>query len=1086
MRTSIHPLITGLALGLLTLVWASCSPAAKQARHLADADRYYNAGDYDKAEIEYLNVVQIEPLNPRAIGRLGLIYSEQGRTDRSIVFIRKGHELQPEDLDLRLKLGQIDLAFGNIKEARVQAGYVLLHRPQDPEAPQLLATAIAQPGELEETKTRLLALPAPAPASAPVLVALGLIELREGHLKEAEATLKQAQSVDPKFPATYSILGTLQVMQKDLAAAERSFKQAAEASPARSPRRLQYAQFKLRSGDLAAGKQVLEEMTQKAPDFLPAWIARAEIALAEKKFEESTAFVGKVLARDADNLEARLIRGRLHFAKGENDKAVTEFEKLTHTYPKLPGAHFELGRTYAATGEMGKAIASLSQAVNLAPGMGDAVLLLAELNLQKGDYGAVVAALKPRLQQHPEIVQGWLLLAMAYRGQGNVDDALAIYSQLETQQPRNAQPAFLRGQVLLQQKKTAEARKAFERTLELSPESPMALEQLVDLDLMEKKYQAAGERVKAQVAGHPALAGYGQLLLAKNFLAQNDMLQAETALKKAIELMPDSQTAYFLLGRLYASTNQQPKALASLAQAVTRNPKDVRSFLLMGVINDQLKNYPAARDAYEKVLALDPRQIGVLNNLAYLYAEQFGQTEKALELAQKARDLLPNDPTIGDTLGWVLYKQGKYPRALSLLAESAGKLPDSAEILFHLGMTRYMLGQEESARKALQRAVELNKNLPGNDEAQSRLAILATEAGSAEAKPALENALAKHPGDPVALTRLASVYERAGDPALAIKTYLAAMQASPTNVKPMLGLVQVYLAQKDTPKALDLAKTAHKLAPDDPDVTRILGRLAYTGGEYQWAASLLQEAIQKSDSPELYYDLAQALYSVGRTPDAEAALRHALGQSKASQPDSLSATPREQFLRTDEARRFLEMIGLAADPAEAVKQSAQVELLLKSEPAHVPALMAYGAIKEQQFDPAAAGQVYEKVLAIFPDFAPAKLHLAILGAAARVEFDQKTFDRALQARSIYPSDPQLAKALGILTYRKGEYAHAVELLKESAKTRDTDAELWHYLGMAQCKGKDLPNGRQSLQKSLDLGLPSDLAAKTRQTLESNK
>jgi len=43
----------------------------------------------------------------------------------------------------------------------------------------------------------------------------------------------------------------------------------------------------------------------------------------------------------------------------------------------------------------------------------------------------------------------------------------------------------------------------------------------------------------------------------------------------------------------------------------------------------------------------------------------------ALQLAQRAKEVAPDDPSISDTLGWILYKRGIYQRALGLLKESA-------------------------------------------------------------------------------------------------------------------------------------------------------------------------------------------------------------------------------------------------------------------------------------------------------------------------------------------------------------------------------------------------------------------------------
>src|ERR1700688_3392603 len=52
---------------LAALVLASCSPAAKKARALERADRYFKAGDYDKAKIEYMNVLRVDRQKAMAI-----------------------------------------------------------------------------------------------------------------------------------------------------------------------------------------------------------------------------------------------------------------------------------------------------------------------------------------------------------------------------------------------------------------------------------------------------------------------------------------------------------------------------------------------------------------------------------------------------------------------------------------------------------------------------------------------------------------------------------------------------------------------------------------------------------------------------------------------------------------------------------------------------------------------------------------------------------------------------------------------------------------------------------------------------------
>jgi Flp pilus assembly protein TadD len=146
--------------------------------------------------------------------------------------------------------------------------------------------------------------------------------------------------------------------------------------------------------------------------------------------------------------------------------------------------------------------------------------------------------------------------------------------------------------------------------------------------------------------------------------------------------------------------------------------------MLVAMMYERKGNIPKAQEAYEKTLALDPRFSLAANNLAYLYLEHGGDKEKALQLAQQAKEVTPDDPRISDTLGWILYKRGVYQQALGLLKESAAKLPDNPTVQYHLGLASLKVGDKEGARKALTTAVSSPGTFPGKEEARTALADL--------------------------------------------------------------------------------------------------------------------------------------------------------------------------------------------------------------------------------------------------------------------------------------------------------------------------------------------------------------------------
>ena len=199
------------------------------------------------------------------------------------------------------------------------------------------------------------------------------------------------------------------------------------------------------------------------------------------------------------------------------------------------------------------------------------------------------------------------------------------------------------------------------------------------------------------------------------------MDQAEAAFLKALELEPRLNAAYVALGQLYASSGKLDKALTKLNEATANNPNDVGALMLSAIIYQMQGDTAKAQVNYEKLLEIKPDFAPAANNLAYIYSSQGGDLEKAFQLAMKAHEAAPDDPGISDTLGWILFKRGDYQWALGLLQESAEKLPDNAEVQYHLGMVQYKLDNANDAKEILAKALELDKNFAGADEARQTL-----------------------------------------------------------------------------------------------------------------------------------------------------------------------------------------------------------------------------------------------------------------------------------------------------------------------------------------------------------------------------
>ena len=486
----------------LAIAGTGCTAKLKAAYHQKRANQYYAAGQFDQAEIEYKNVLKHAPQNARAWARLGLIYFDEGRIGGARPFLDRALQLDTNNFEVRLKLGTIYLNAGKAKDARDAASFVLDKDPRNAEAPILLAEASASTNEINETRLLLRKMAATGD-TAPLEVALGTLSFRQRDLKTAETCFQAAAKLDPKFSDAYSALGNLYLAKQDVKQAEQAFKTAMDLAPSRLDKALLYAQFKILSDDPDAGKSLLQALVKKTPSYLPAWIALAQLAAVQKDYAGGVTLLGNVLSRDSKNLDALLLKARLEMQKGDTAQAIKDLEHMAQNFPNLPVVYYQLAEVQIANNEFDKAASNLNLALKLNPHYDDAMLLLAGIQIHNKNYDSAIASMQQLIHQPSQFFSAGILLARAYIGQDRSDNAIQVYRALEKAYPTNAQIPLLIGTALVKQKKYAEARVEFVQARKLAPDSLPALEQLVDLDLVEKQYDTAQQRVQQLVGQYP-------------------------------------------------------------------------------------------------------------------------------------------------------------------------------------------------------------------------------------------------------------------------------------------------------------------------------------------------------------------------------------------------------------------------------------------------------------------------------------------------------------------------------------------------------------------------------------------------------
>ncbi len=755
-----YTLAVNVALAGMLAAWFGCTtdPTARTAEHIARAEQYMTDAKYPEAVIEYRNALKLTPNDAHTLFRLASAYLKQGsRRSAQLAFtaLSQAVELDPTLSEAQLRLGELFALSRRFDDAKSKAQLVLekdpthldalillansewgadrpaaareaIERaksahPTDPK-PWLVEAAIAVSSkQISAAERALLEAARLSPTSVEPVLGLGNLYRLQGNHAEAERQYRKAVSLKPDHLGLHLTLAQFYAMSGDPTQADAAFQDAVSRFPKQPGARIAYAQYLVTRREFAGAEKQYRAVLKDAPHDLAAKAQLAALLLDDRRPDDARRLVDELKTERRGDPDVLHLAARVAIADKDLDGAVTSLQEALKSDPDNAKVRQTLGVVLAMRGDVQQAKSELAAVIEAQPQAWDARLALAELHLRSRspdlalEETRTVLAAAPR---HPVALQldGDALLAS-----GKSREALGRYDELIVVAPSSFVGYFRKGMAYRALRKPSEAEAQFRNALDRAPGSPDIVQQLVSLLVQRNDRSGAVTLLEAQLqkTARPAALHY---LLGTVYATMGDSAKAEAQHKRAIELEKNLLPAYVALGRLYASDPE--KVIAQYRAMVAAAPTNPAPRMLLGMAYEARRQYDDAIAEYERALKLEPRFAPAANNLAWLYAERGTNLDVALNLAQSAMAQLPDDPGVADTLGWLYYKKGVYLKAITLLRESADKLPDNATVHYHLGMAFYKNNDAPAAKRALTRALALDPQFPGRDEAAQVLATL--------------------------------------------------------------------------------------------------------------------------------------------------------------------------------------------------------------------------------------------------------------------------------------------------------------------------------------------------------------------------
>jgi tetratricopeptide (TPR) repeat protein len=753
---------TLVALSIVTGFSCSRDPNVVKVKYLENGNRYFEKGKYKEAYIMYRNALKKDLKYSEAYYRVALTEMKMGRVLEASRDFRRAIDTDPKRQDARIQLGELYLAayLSRVRDwqslpplVQTLSDELLKLDPKSAPGLRLRGYLEMADGRLQEAIATFRQANELTPLKRDIVLPLAQALFAGGQAADAEKLSRALIEKEKTFGSIYDLLYVQAMGANRPADAESILKLKIANNPTSTDFRLQLARHyygvqrgaemravleKVGSKDFADGRLKVGIFYRGIRDFDNAMrqcqegaredAARkglyqkvmAELLVDQQKQQEAVKILEAVLKDNPNDDQAQAMRAALLVETGnpkEVQIAVNDLQAVVSRVPANAVLRFQLGRAQLALGQFDQAKTQFQEAAKLQKDYIHPRLALAALHYYRRDWGQSLQYANEVLQLDPRNLPGLLFRSSALAAVGNRDQARADLAETIKAYPNSRDAHLQLGGLDLAEKRYKEAEGAFSKLYQEDPNDLRGLMALSETYALQGQYPKAIQLLQKESANHPERLELRLALGNLAFRSDNYDLAIEHYLA-LVKSRPEAGDLYLRLGEVYRRKGDTKAAIDAFRKAKELRPNDPAPQLLLALLLDAEGQHEQARPIYEQVLKLQPDHPIALNNLAYMMAQDGQNLDEALKMAERAKQKLPENPDVADTLGWIYIKKNLSDNAIQLYRDLVAKQPEKSTFRYHLGMALYQKGDKLQAKKELQ--VALQKKPSKEEEAKIR------------------------------------------------------------------------------------------------------------------------------------------------------------------------------------------------------------------------------------------------------------------------------------------------------------------------------------------------------------------------------
>lgn len=704
------------------------------------------------------------------------------------------------------------------------------------------------------------------------------------------------------------------------------------------------------AADYAQALKAYQNVLSINPSHVDALFQSAEILVKLAEWQKAAEFYQTLVTKQPEHLMARVGLGRIFLKAGQLNAAEIQATEASALDSENPDVCVFMAEVLAAKNNIDAAFIQAEKALLKRPGDVSAVTLLANLEIKSGKWDKATEFLHKQIEQWPDNNALRLLLVNLSIKTQAYEQAFDQLEAIVNSEPKTFIHRQRLAKFLIEQNQLDKAETVLRTAIRDLPESRDARLELLDFLVKTRSPEVAEAEVIPMLEDYPDdfVLKFGLVNL---YLTQNALEKAENALREIVQLERDGKQAVkaqIMLAQLQAKSNRLASAKKVLQDVLRTNPDEADALILRAewALTENL-SADAIAD-FRKVLIQQPENVKVLKLLSTAY--QLNQDPiSALENLQHILKLLPADEGARLDLAELLLKTGQANLAIShintLLQQQPGN-KKAQEALFKIYLTQKQWSQAQDVAKLLQ------QNYPENASGYYLAGLAYQSEGKIDAAISSFAEALSHQGDAIEpLVQIVNSYLLLNKPEQALNLLQTIIKQQPNHFVAYNLMGSVFIATHKAMAAVNAFNKTIEIKPEWEEPYRNLASIFLHGNERNKAVSILQQGVNKTNSPILVRDLAAIYHLLGAYDKARAILE----DNYKKQPHSADALNNLVRYLVEQAKDN-ETLGRVAELAEPLAKTGNPDKL------YTLAVLAY---RQDSYEK--AKQLLVKIIDQLPD-----------------------------------------------------------------------------------------------------------------------